>query len=282
MKTFLHKRPIRFTIALAISCLLDSGSFQNAVAQVKPKPTLSQVLLLKLSPRSNAIATKSKIQFSRPVIPPGTAPGGRRTGGGRRDNCLAVNPKLTALVPVTEVAPTIQHVWGLTTVEHPTFWFYLPYTKSDSYLTEFVLQDQDSNLLYTKNVALPEQPGIISITIPSNIRALAVDQQYRWFLKVYCNKTERAEESLPIYVEGVVRRVKLNPIATQELSTALKQQQVAIYAENGIWFQVLATLAELQKNNPQDMEMQAAWRNLLIEVGLSDVADKPIREWGGG
>ncbi len=274
MKTFfLHKLPILLTIVLVTSCLLDSGSDQNAAAQPKPK----------LSPGSNAInlrfayaiATNSKIKFSRPAIPPGTAPGGRRTGGGRRDNCPAVNPKLTALVPVTEVTSTIQHVWGLTTVERPKFWFYLPYTKTDSYPTEFVLQDQDSNLVYTKNIALPEQPGIISVAIPSNIQALAVDQQYRWFLKVYCDNTK---QSPPIYVEGVVRRVHLSPIVTQELSAARSEQQVAIYAENGIWFEALATLAELQKNNPQDMAVQAAWKNLLTDVGLGEVADKPIRE----
>jgi hypothetical protein len=272
MKTFLKRRLILLTITLAISCLLDRGSIQYAAAQTKP--TLSQLLLPKLFQGSKITATNSKIKFNRPTIPPGTAPGGRRTGGGRRDSCPAVNPKLTALVPVTQVPPNIQNVWGLTTVERPIFWFYLPYTKTDSYPAEFVLQDQDSNILYTKNVALPEQPGIISVAIPNNIRALAVDQQYRWFLKVYC---ERTKQSPPIYVEGVIRRVNLSPTVTQQLSTGL-QQQVAIYAENGIWFQVLATLAEFQKNNPQNRAMQVAWRNLLIEVGLSEVADKPIRE----
>jgi Domain of Unknown Function (DUF928) len=282
MKTVFKKLPILLTITLAISCLINSGSSQNVAAQAKPKPTLSQLLLPKLSQGSNT-TTNSKIKFNRPAIPPGTAPGGRRTGGGRRDSCTAVNPKLTALVPVTEVAPTIQHVWGFTTVERPTFWFYLPYTKSDSYPTEFVLQDQDSNPIYTTNVTLPEQPGIISIAIPRNVPALAIDRQYRWFLKVYCDtpfaqgSTYRAKQSPPIYVEGVVRRIKLNPNVAQQLSTARPQQQANIYAENGIWFQALATLAKLQKNNPRDAATQAAWKNLLIEVGLGDIADKPIR-----
>jgi hypothetical protein len=274
MKTFLNKRPILLIITLAVSCLLDGGSIQNVAAQVKPKPTLSQLLLPKLPPRSNRTATNSKIQFLRPAIPPGTAPGGRRAGGGRRSSCATVNPKLTALVPVTEVAPNIQHVWGLTTVERPTFWFYMPYTQSDSYPTEFVLQDQEANLVYTTNVSLPEQPGIISVAIPSNIQALFFDQQYRWFLKVYCDGTK---QSPPIYVEGVVRRVNLSPTVAQQLTRARPQQQAAIYAENGVWFQVLGTLAELHKNNPQDAAIQAAWKNLLTEVGLDEVADKQIR-----
>jgi Domain of Unknown Function (DUF928) len=277
MKIF-QKRPILLISIFAISCLLDNGSSQNAAAQSKPKPkpnSIPQLLLPKLLPRSNTTATNSKIQFNRPAIPPGTAPGGRRTGGGRRDSCPAVNPKLTALIPVTQVPPNIQNVWGLTTVERPTFWFYLPYTKSGYYPTEFVLQDQDSNLIYTKNVVLLEQAGIISIAIPNNVPALEVNQQYRWFLKVYCDGEKQAP---PIYVEGVVRRVNLSATVNQQLSTARSQQQVAIYAENGIWFQALGALAELKKNNPQDMGIQAAWKNLLVEVGLGDIADKPVRE----
>lgn len=273
MKTFLQKRRILLTITLVYtSCITFGSSFSQVVALEKP---ISQLIVPKLPPRSTTIENKKVAVFTRPTIPPGTAPGGRRTGGGRRDSCSAVNPKLTALVPVTQEAPTVQHVWGLTTVERPTLWFYLPYTKSSAFPTQFVLQDQNRQRIYIEDVSLPEQPGIISIAIPSTVKGLAVDQQYRWFLKVYCDRTK---QSPPIYVEGVVRRVNLSPTTTQQLTTAKPQQQVTIYAENGIWFQALATLAELQKKNPQDTAAQTAWKNLLAEIGLSEIADKPIRE----
>jgi Domain of Unknown Function (DUF928) len=237
----------------------------NSTYPTSKKPTSKK-------PTSKKVANTGQIQFIRPTLPPGNAPGGRRTGGGRRDSCPDMNPKLTALVPVTE-ADSITNVWGLTSAERPTFWFYLPYTKSSKYPTEFILQDSDGETKHQVDITLPEKPGIISVSIPKSVTPLAIGKQYRWFLKVYCNEQKK---SLPIYVEGVINRVNLNAIATQQLRTATPQQQVAIYAQNGIWYQALATLLELRQNNPKDETLQNTWETLLTEIGLIEIADKPL------
>jgi hypothetical protein len=248
-------------------------------AQLQAKPTLTKTSTNPVTnsdskkPTSKKVANTGQILFIRPTLPPGNAPGGRRTGGGRRDSCPDVNPKLTALVPITEEADSITNVWGLTSAERPTFWFYLPYTKSSKYPTEFILQDSDGETKHQIDITLPEKPGIISVSIPKSVTPLAIGKQYRWFLKVYCNEQKK---SLPIYVEGVINRVKMDAIATQQLSTATPQQQVAIYAKNGIWYQALTTLLELRQKNPQDATLKATWNNLLTEIGLIDIADKSV------
>jgi Domain of Unknown Function (DUF928) len=232
---------------------------------------------------SQAIEVKSKLvplrqsettkEFIRPKLPEGSPPGGRRTGGGRRDTCLNITPKLTALVPETQETATVTNVWALTTEERPTFWYYVPYTKNSGYPAEFVLQNDKSVPIYTKQVSLPQQAGIISIKIPANEPALELNKQYRWFFKVYCDQNRQAP---PMYVEGVINRVKLAADANQKLQTASALQRFAIYAENGIWHQALSTLIELKQQNPQDNAIKTNWSNLLTDIGLPEIVGMQI------
>ncbi len=234
----------------------------------------SQSLVLAV-PLTNSMETLAQtVRFSPPQPPPDPPPGGRVRGGARRTPlCQQVEPKLTALVPSTEETPTVINVWGWTTKANPTLWFYVPYTQKSAYPTEFVLQDQQSNPIYQQAIALPNQPGIISISLPTNAPAMDVNKQYRWFLTVYCDPDK---QSPPIYVEGVIQRVNLKPKITQQLQTATPLQQSAIYAENGIWHEALTTLAQLRQKDPQDPELQTKWRDLLTSIGLDDIATKPI------
>ncbi|MBF2066046.1 MAG: DUF928 domain-containing protein [Calothrix sp. C42_A2020_038] len=222
---------------------------------------------------STKVTKNTNVKFVRPKLPEGVAPGGRRTGGGRRDTCPSVNPQLTALVPVTEEADNVKNVWGLTTAEHPTLWFYIPYTKSFGYPTEFVLLNDNSVPIYKKNVSLPEQPGIINITLPTSISPLEFNKHYRWFLKVYCTQEK---QSRPIYVEGVVSRVSLSEGINQQLQNASPQQKLAIYAQNGIWYQALEILVQLKQENPRNSIIQNSWNSLLTNIGLDEIVDESI------
>jgi hypothetical protein len=213
------------------------------------------------------------INFTPPPPPLDPPPGGRLRGGARRDTCPVVKPELTALVPSNQQPPSVTNVWGLTTATHPTLWFYVPYTKDVDYFTEFVLQDEDSETIYQQAIALPNQPGIIGVSLPNNAPPLVVDKRYRWFLTINCNQQK---QSPPIYVEGVIQRVNLNQNITQKLQTATPLQQVAIYAENGIWHEALTTLAKLRQQNLEDPTLKTQWRNLLNSIDLDDVAEELI------
>ncbi len=254
MKLFLQSQII--FVALAFACSSQATEIKS-ILPVSSKQVLHSV----------------NKEFVRPKLPEGTPPGGRRTGGGRRDTCPDTTPKLTALMPETEEPATVKNVWGLTTSERPTFWFYLPYTKSSGYPTEFVLLNEKSSPVYKKQISLPKQPGIINIKVPAQIPALEVNKQYRWFLSVYC---DQEKQSPPVYVEGVVSRVKLAAAIDQQLQTAQPLQRFAIYAQNGIWYQALATLIQLKQQNPQNTTIQTDWKNLLTNIGLDEIADMRI------
>ncbi|MBE9107292.1 DUF928 domain-containing protein, partial [Nostoc cf. edaphicum LEGE 07299] len=221
---------------------------------------------------------------SRPVfiLPKAPAPlspvSGRRAGMGSRDNCPAVSTPLTALVPFQEEQKVgkqtnnsiIGTVEGLTTLERPTFWFYIPYTKNLSNSSaEFSLQDSAGNDVYRNAIALPSKPSIIGIYLPSTA-SLKVDKTYRWYLKVRCNQ-ETA--SIPIYVEGDIKRINLDERVTQQLEAANEpRKKIIIYAEKGIWFDALNMLAQRRISNSNDAYIEKDWQSLLQSVNLDNIA----------
>lgn len=255
-----------FTLALGYTSFLASQSLVLAT----PAPFTS-VHPLKINSSSIATTTPN-VSFVPPPPPSSGRPGGRVRGGAKRGTCPNVKPELTALVPFTEEA-SITDVWGLTTEARPTLLFYVPYSQKDQYPTEFILQDQQSNPIYQKAIALPNRPGVISISLPADAPALALDQEYRWFLTIYCDPEK---QSPPIYVEGVIKRVVLNAETTQQLKTASVLEKFAIYAKNGIWHEASVTLAQLRQQNPQDQAIETQWKNLLASIRLDDIAPQPI------
>ncbi|MEH2202728.1 MAG: DUF928 domain-containing protein [Nostoc sp.] len=225
---------------------------------------------------------------SRPVfiLPKAPAPlspvSGRRAGMGSRDNCPAVSTPLTALVPFQEEQKVgkqtnnsiIGTVEGLTTLERPTFWFYIPYTKDLSNSSaEFSLQDSAENDVYRNAIALPSKPSIIGISLPSTA-SLKLDKTYRWYLKVRCNQ-ETA--SIPVYVEGDIKRINLEERVVQQLEAANEpRQKIIIYAEKGIWFDALNMLAEIHISNYKDASVEEDWQSLLQSINLNNIATMPL------
>ncbi|MEH2193359.1 MAG: DUF928 domain-containing protein [Nostoc sp.] len=261
-----NSQPIKLFLVVAFSCTTLLVSLTPVVA----KPTLG----FSISDRSNAKIPLAKTKiFNQPAIPPGPPPGGRVRGGAKRGDFPPTKHDLTALVPFTKESNSVINVWGQTTLEHPSWFFYVPYTKDSRYAVEFVLQDQDSNEIYKKAIALPDKPGVIRVSLPTTAPGLPLNKQYRWFLTI---SSDREKNSPPTFVEGVIQRVELNPAVVKELQTTELLKRYAIYAQNGIWYEALTILAQLRQKSPKDTELQAEWQNLLASIDLDDIAAEPI------
>jgi Domain of Unknown Function (DUF928) len=269
---------------LTIALILSSVTYYPAkvTAQTRQTATTKQPVQPtkgKISPQGRT----SRPVFVLPKTPARLSPiSGRRTGMGSRDNCPAVTTALTALVPLQEEQkvskqtdkPISAIVGGLTTSERPTFWFYVPYTQELTASAEFVLQDSLQNDIYRNAIALPPKPSVIGVSLPSNA-SLQVGKTYHWYLKVLCNQQQI--ESVPIYVEGDIQRVNLDFRMMQQLETAADpQQKVAIYAQEGIWFDSLTMLAQMRQKNPHDVSVASDWQSLLRSVNLDNVATAPL------
>ncbi|MBD0344352.1 MAG: DUF928 domain-containing protein [Coleofasciculus sp. Co-bin14] len=67
---------------------------------------------------------------------------------------------------------------------------------------------------------------------------------------------------------------------TAELTKALQQAGVqdypAIYANARIWYEVLTTLAQQRRSNPQNNALTVNWVSLLNSVNLKKIAQQPL------
>ena len=221
----------------------------------------------------NKTPSSGRVRFTPPPKPKQKSPDfsghgrpGRRAGGGSRSPCPAKDPPLTALMPVTN--------WGKTVASNPTFWFYVPYSPQEVHSGEFVLQESEGNDIYRTPFTLPKTPGFVSFSIPHTQAPLKINKLYRWYFKLYC---EPQKSSAPVFVEGWVQRVALTSELESQLQAA-KLREYTVYADNGIWYDAVASLAELSRTNPANPRLDQDWADLLSlrGVGLEKIQQEPI------
>jgi Domain of Unknown Function (DUF928) len=263
-----QKKP-RFNQILNYKLVVASSLVLFGCTQVQAQP---------LNPSPNQPdAPLPSVIFVAPPLPPGTgAPTGRRSGAGSRgcrntnEEAAAIEKHVTALVPSipSNESPGAEFVGGLTAAERPTFWFYVTY--QPPFTGKFILQDKDENLVYETDVILPTNPGVIQISLPSNVPPLEIGKLYNWYFKIRCNPNSPTLS----FVHGWIQRTSLNPALSSQLQNATPQQKVALYARNGIWYEALTIAAELKRNNSNDRN----WSDLLEAVGLSEIKAEAIVE----
>jgi hypothetical protein len=208
---------------------------------------------------------------------------GRREGGGTRGNCLtqaslagqsssvtqaitaqpslATQPGLTALMPDSNL--------GQTMAERPTFFWYIPQSAAAA---EFVLLDANNTEQYKTLVPVPSQSGVVSLTLPDSV-TLEVGQSYRWYFSLVCNPLDRSADT---YTSGWVERIAPDPALLQTIAAAPPAEQARLYAQASLWYEALATLAQLRQSQPQDAALVTQWQTLLKSVGLEQIADQPL------
>ncbi len=221
--------------------------------------------------------TSEGIQISMAFEPPpGEGMPSRTAGGGSRGQCPSVaegtTPPLMALVPAfsTQKETAIK---GLTVAATPTFFFYVPQIPATE--AAFSLKDENNNDIYQTRLAISNQAGIVSIQLPKDTPPLKIGQTYRWSFGVICN-AENNQEPKVVFVTGEVKRTEPDAMLQAKLQQAEPLEQAKIYAENGIWFESLTTLAQLRQTQPMDGTLTEQWKQLLESVGLDAIANQPF------
>ncbi|MEH2053628.1 DUF928 domain-containing protein [Nostoc sp.] len=245
--------------------------------------TAFSVIFINCLNTSPVLGQKSaSIHFNPPPPPPNRGLPGKRGEGASRGNCTALGLPLTALVPSYEQRLnqgageiTITQVLGLTSVEQPSFWFYVPYNQSSIQAIEFVLQTEQNKTIHRANISVPLIPGIVRVQLQNTTTLLETNKLYHWFFKVIttCNSNQSVTLN---FVEGWVQRVNLDVALRDQFKQFSPQQQAAIYAKNGIWYDALTTLAELRLKGSQDSGLTEDWKNLLKVIQLEEMATEPL------
>ena len=240
----------------------------------------------------SVIAERTSIRFIPPPPPPDRSAAGDRGEAASR-GCDNSDRSLVALVPSyqqtidlnKEETIPVTKVWGLTTSEYPTFWFFIPYEQSAISSIEFVLKDeseQPSETIYRSFLSKPKTPGIVSVSTKTHTPPLKIGQvnqpvMYHWFLKVRvkCNPQQPAQLH---FVEGWIERTDLNSKTGDHFEQLTSLEKVVFYAEKGIWHDAVTNLAELSlaQTNDDDLDVLAEWKSLLQSVDLENLANYPL------
>jgi hypothetical protein len=216
----------------------------------------------------NSPSEGTSIIYNAPPPPDQGTPDGRQRGGASRGTCQSYEA-LTALVPTVENA-----VWGLTASDRPTFWFYLPNSMTPETAIEFVVQDEADNYIYQTRFTAPEtQSGLISLSLPASSPALEVGKSYSWTLSVYC---DRDRPSRTVFVAGTIQRTALDAELQNQLAIATPLERANLLAARGVWYDALATLAELYQAEQNNSQTTTAWLNLLKQANLEPLATAPF------
>ena len=185
--------------------------------------------------------------------------------------CSSYEPPigLTALVPDSTI--------GITLAEYPTFFFYLPDANLEGVKGEFTLENEKKEVIYYKTVLLKASDSIIRVELSDapSLPPLEVGKSYNWAFSLVFDKFDRSDSK---YVTGWIKRIEPNSELQQKLGTAPRQEQPAIYAKNGIWYEALASLAELRCASPSDSTITSDWESLLQQVGLPEISQKPLAQ----
>uniref|UniRef100_B8HTM6 DUF928 domain-containing protein n=1 Tax=Cyanothece sp. (strain PCC 7425 / ATCC 29141) TaxID=395961 RepID=B8HTM6_CYAP4 len=189
---------------------------------------------------------------------------GSRIGGATRGDCVAGQQTLTALIPNTNL--------GLTTTSQPTIFLYVPKTIAKT--GELILMDQALNTLGSTRLALPTEAGIMGIRLPVEMAAnIKPGQSFQWSFSLLCDPED---PSSFITVEGGIERIQPTAGLEKKLQAAPQRDRLLLYADAGLWYETLSTLAELQRSYPQDNTLKQEWSELLGSIGLNAIAAAPL------
>jgi Domain of Unknown Function (DUF928) len=233
-------------------------------------PNLTALMPVKSEP----ILLSQNVDFKPPDV---TAPGNRQSATHRGEECednLSINP----LIPEKNI--------GLTLSESPTLFAYVSQKLTKVQFSLIKEIGPKEEVVYETDLKV-DKPGIIAVTIPAKVgdnKSLEVGKRYRWSFSVACKpeeSTENLEESTPdltnnFRVIAYVERIEATPTLKNDLANPDPMAKLIAYAKNGIWYETVATLAEMRRKAPNDAKLTAEWMQLLQSQKLDSIANQPL------
>ena len=167
--------------------------------------------------------------------------------------------KLTAIAP--------QGNYGLTTLERPDLWIYLPETSAKQVILSIKKEGKTPH--WQQSIELTGEAGVTGIKLADDAPALETGSNYQWAVILVCN--ERPDPNDPVVTSWIRRVVSKN----SQSSPTSALEQVSIYAKEGIWYDALNLLISSKSSqaNWQDL-----WREYLESAGLDKITDLPVSD----
>ena len=244
----------KILIASACSCL--------SVSTVIGLPLSLSLFTPSAQAQSRRVRYNPPSNLGTPIV---STPGILRSAG--CNESVLVPICLIGLVPDLEVANAPV---PLTISERPTIYFLIP--KVDGNVS-FTLAEEDLKLengkrIYKTTFYLTSKAGLIAFKIPDHVQSLKIGKNYSWEF----TRDSTKEDSGFLKVIGSMRRVLPNQnLVTQLKKASLPIDRAALFAQEGIWYETVQTLAEALQANPKKAEIVNEWNELLKSAKLNRV-----------
>ncbi|MCU0543014.1 MAG: DUF928 domain-containing protein [Oscillatoriaceae cyanobacterium Prado104] len=217
--------------------------------------------------KSAPILVSQNVNFKPPDV---TAPDNRQ-GATHRGPCPE-NLDIIPLIPRSNK--------GLTVAESPTFFAYVSDPAIPVKFTLQTIEDADAKEVYTTTFKV-DKPGIVGVSIPiagASKKSLEVGKEYRWSFAGICNPDDPADASGHYLVSGLVSRIEVPSNLQSNLANPDPMARAIAYANNGIWYDTISSLAAMRRQAPDNSELTAQWQQLLKSQGLDSIAAQPLLE----
>jgi hypothetical protein len=208
-------------------------------------------------------ANPPKRKLLKYTPPQDTASGKRLDGdGGSRDEKQYKLPNwLYTLTP--------QSGKGLTTMAQPSL---------------FTFQDKSANMVYLVKILEPGKPqeiftyagtnpaaGIHRVDLSQFDITLKPGVDYEWVVAL---RPDQKKKSSDLVARGSIRRVEPDAALAEKINSANPADLPAIYAEAGIWYDVLSSLDDQINANRKSKELVTVRNQFLKDAGI-DVVNPP-------
>jgi hypothetical protein len=224
---------ISLSIALPLMTTPAFTQAQSAPATANPPTTASTVPVYK-PPMRGAPATRI---------------GGASRGGPDSELILSV------LVPEST---------GLTSRAQPTLYWYS--SKALSTPLEFTLNDEQSIKPLVELKVPANQPGIHALKLKYTLKP---EVEYSWTIAAVADPDQRAGDTL---ASGTIQHMPPSATLAAQLKDANPQQQLFLYAQEGFWYDALATLSEQIAAQPANRSLREQRAALLDQIELKAAA----------
>ncbi len=236
---------------------------------MNPWQPLSLIALFWIGSLTTSIGTAQaavpSLRFRPPSrgTPPITSGAASRNGGMGGGACIQGKEPLKALMPRSS--------YGLTTAPQPTLLVYVP--PSSAQRLEFQLRTQDNKRrMVRKSFAVPAAGGIVRLSLEDGqMPPMQPHFPYRWYVSLLCSEGDR---DLNPIVEGWIERTSVDAALKQKIAQATPQTLPYVFADAGLWYEAVDSMAALRRQQPTAADIHANWTTLLQSVGLDAYAKK--------
>ncbi|WP_017306178.1 DUF928 domain-containing protein [Spirulina subsalsa] len=242
---------------------------------IKTLALLSGTFVLSVS--SSLVLAQSLIWQGANYQPPSGigSPGRTEPGGTRGCN---VKPELTPLVPTVPSAAQEEAIrFGVTTQAKPTVLVHVASLDNSLCplgMMELEVTNKQGEVVLIQEITPPTGSGILPVVLDTGEKPLVEGTDYQWTVYIY----DRNNEFLGA-TGAWIRKVPVDQNLRRALNNSSLHEQARGLAAAGIWYDAIASLAQLYQQSPSP-EVQTDWQTLLKAVQLDKLAQEKVFQQG--